>query len=103
MLLTQTASSAPIFILIGAGLVWQTLPAGWVDISESHYTFESHYTIMGSAERASGIDCNSFTCTMSHLLSEGHAFVLELAPSSFEKACFGPEGKRGVVPKLQSC
>ena len=38
MLLTQTASSAPDFILIGAGLVWQTLPAGWVDTSESHYT-----------------------------------------------------------------
>ena len=28
MLLTQTASSPPNFILIGAGLVWQTLPAG---------------------------------------------------------------------------
>ena len=37
MLLTQTASSPPNFILIGAGLVWQTLPAGWV------HTFESHY------------------------------------------------------------
>ena len=37
MLLTQTASSAPNVILIGAGLVWQTLPAGWADTSESHY------------------------------------------------------------------
>ena len=37
MLLSQTASSPPNFILIGAGLVWQTLPAGWV------HTFESHY------------------------------------------------------------
>ena len=40
MLLTQTASSPPNFILIGAGLVWQTLPAGWV------HTFESHYTML---------------------------------------------------------
>ena len=38
MLLTQTASSAPNFILIGAGLVWQTLPAGWVGTSKSHYS-----------------------------------------------------------------
>ena len=38
MLLTQTASSPPDFILIGAGLVWPTLPAGWVDTSESHYS-----------------------------------------------------------------
>ena len=38
MLLTQTASCPPNFILIGAGLVWQTLPAGWI------HTFESHYT-----------------------------------------------------------
>ena len=38
MLLPPTASFAPNFILIGAGLVWQTMPAGWVDISESHYT-----------------------------------------------------------------
>ena len=38
MLLTLTASSAPNFILIGPGLVWQTLPAGWVDTFESHYT-----------------------------------------------------------------
>ena len=37
MLLTQTASSAPNFILVGAGLVWQTLPAGWVNTFESHY------------------------------------------------------------------
>ena len=39
MLLTQTASSPQNFILIGAGLVWQTLPAGWVHTFESHYTF----------------------------------------------------------------
>ena len=37
MLLTLTASSTPNFILIGPGLVWQTLPAGWVDTFESHY------------------------------------------------------------------
>ena len=38
MLLTLTASAAPNFILIGPGLVWQTLPAGWVDTFESHYS-----------------------------------------------------------------
>ena len=38
MLLTQPASSPPNFILIGASLVWQTLPAGWVHLFESHYT-----------------------------------------------------------------
>ena len=37
MLLTLTATSAPNFILIGPGLVWQTLPAGWVDTFERHY------------------------------------------------------------------
>ena len=60
------------------------------------------YAIMGSTERAIGICCNSFTCTISHLLSEGHVFVPELAPSSFEKVYFGPEGKRGVVPKCKA-
>ena len=44
MLLTLTASSAPNFILIGPGLVWQTLPAGWVD------TFESHYMSVGAKD-----------------------------------------------------
>ena len=39
MLLTQTASSPPNFILIGADLVWQTLPAGWVHTFESHYRY----------------------------------------------------------------
>ena len=42
MLLTLTASSAPNFILIGPGLVWQTLPAGWVDTVESHYITYIH-------------------------------------------------------------
>ena len=37
MLLTLTASSASDFILIGAGLVWQTLPARWVENFESHF------------------------------------------------------------------
>ena len=42
MWLTLTASSAPNFILIGPGLVWQTLPAGWVDTFESHYSMHLH-------------------------------------------------------------
>ena len=38
MLLTQTASSTPNFILNGAGFVWQTLPAlGRYILFESHY------------------------------------------------------------------
>ena len=34
--------------------------------------------------------------------NEGHTSVPKLAPSSFEKIYFGPEGKRGVVPKCRA-
>ena len=50
MLLSLTANTTPNFILIGAGLVWQTLPAGWV-------YFESHY---GASLKMSHSPCSQW-------------------------------------------
>ena len=70
----------------------------WVYAAPKHV----RNTIMGSTKRAISVGCNSFTCTILHLLSVGHVFVPELTPSSFELIYFGPEGKRGIVPECKN-
>ena len=60
MFLSCLASSAPIFILIGPGLVWQTLPAGWVDTFESHYIavkwYRYHHCRMSGCRLGSSLE-----------------------------------------------